>query len=59
MRSIYYYATTTVCAVILGIILVTIIRPGVGAIINTNNLEAPQAGNTIDTLLDLIRQVIF
>lgn len=58
MRSIYYYATTTICAVILGIILVSIIRPGVGAVIDSGNeLLAPQAGNTVDTLLDLIRNI--
>ncbi|KAF7996281.1 hypothetical protein HCN44_001913 [Aphidius gifuensis] len=59
MRSIYYYATTTICAVILGIILVSIIRPGVGAIIDTNDDDSltPQAGNTVDTLLDLIRNI--
>lgn len=57
MRSIYYYATTTICAVILGIILVTLIRPGVGAEMDPikDDSQTPQTGNTVDTLLDLIR----
>jgi Na+/H+-dicarboxylate symporter len=63
LRSILYYATTTVCAVILGIILVITIKPGVGA-------EAAEKGGTSkeeealkrkvltqDTLLDLIRNL--
>lgn len=55
-RSIVYYFTTTVCAVILGIILVTVIRPGDG---HNTNLKADQKVTrdvlTADTLLDLVR----
>jgi Na+/H+-dicarboxylate symporter len=56
LRAIVYYLTTTVMAVILGIILVVTIQPGVG------NQQAIQAEETVqrnittaDTLMDLIR----
>lgn len=55
-RSIIYYFTTTVCAVILGIILVTVIRPGEG---QSTGMQADQKVTrdvlTADTLLDLVR----
>lgn len=58
LRSIAFYATTTVSAVILGIILVLIIQPGVGVDIE----KKPQKDNltvlTVDTIMDLIRNVI-
>ena len=57
-RSIVYYFTTTVCAVILGIILVTVIRPGDG---HNDNLKGDSKVTrdvlTADTLLDLVRYV--
>lgn len=55
-RSIIYYFTTTVCAVILGIILVTTIRPGSGQ--NSTKQGGQKVTRdvlTADTLLDLIR----
>ena len=57
MRSIAYYATTTVSAVILGIILVTVIRPGDHAIgAKTIDDKTPKREvTTADTMLDLIR----
>lgn len=61
LRAIIYYMTTTVCAVMLGIALVTTIKPG-------NDPEAATSMNTTklvmkdtltsDTLLDLVRSVI-
>lgn len=59
-RSIAYYATTTVCAVILGIILVVTVRPGVNAAANLRDSNTTTAKYdrdvlTVDTLLDLIR----
>ena len=60
IRSIYYYAATTISAVILGIILVLIIRPGEfhshGAL-PTDDIKTPRNVTTVDTLLDLIRNV--
>ncbi|XP_014209087.1 excitatory amino acid transporter 3 [Copidosoma floridanum] len=58
-RSIYYYATTTVCAVILGMILVTTIRPGLhGHGLEADASKAPKRSiTTIDTLLDLVRNI--
>lgn len=58
IRSIYYYASTTISAVILGIILVLIIRPGEFSSHNlTTNakVKPPRNVTTVDTLLDLVR----
>ncbi|CAL7949748.1 unnamed protein product [Xylocopa violacea] len=60
MRSIYYYSATTISAVILGIILVLIIRPGDSATqsLRVEDEEVTQRNvTTIDTLLDLVRNV--
>lgn len=55
-RAITYYFTTTICAVILGIILVVTIRPGVnGTAEKTKTGSAEKKVYTVDTLLDLIR----
>ncbi|CAB0043709.1 unnamed protein product [Trichogramma brassicae] len=60
-RSIYYYATTTISAVILGIILVTVIQPGTYGKeedYNTDDSQTPQRiVTTTDTILDLIRNI--
>lgn len=63
-RSIFYYATTTVCAVILGIILVLTIRPGVGATAWSDKGGSSDGKQVLsrrvltqDTLLDLVRWV--
>lgn len=57
-RAIMFYATTTVCAVILGIVLVLTVRPGVGAT-GIDEIKVQQTHSsprlTVDTLLDLIR----
>lgn len=58
MRSIYYYGTTTITAVILGIILVSVIRPGEisGHSFNDQKDLTPIRNvTTTDTLLDLVR----
>ncbi|XP_008556923.1 excitatory amino acid transporter 3 [Microplitis demolitor] len=63
MRSVYYYGTTTITAVTLGIILVLSIRPGVvndpnGVFINDpGDYKPPRNVTTTDTLLDLIRNI--
>lgn len=58
-RAITYYMATTICAVILGIILVTAIQPGVNNNQEVNNSNSTQKEQrqvtTVDTLLDLIR----
>ncbi|XP_063698847.1 excitatory amino acid transporter 3 [Culicoides brevitarsis] len=58
-RSIVYYFTTTICAVILGIILVCTVRPGQGGLANdtTKDKPPPRQVLTADTLLDLIRNL--
>lgn len=60
MRSIYYYGTTTVTAVILGIFLVLVIGPGRnsagGSAFEIKEDLAPARNvTTADTLLDLVR----
>lgn len=63
IRSILYYATTTICAVILGILLVVVIRPGVGTVawkpIDEDDSARVLTRHVLtqDTLLDLIRNV--
>ncbi|KER18355.1 hypothetical protein T265_12298 [Opisthorchis viverrini] len=56
--AVVYYVTTTIMAVILGIILVISIRPGTSTIKverESGNLEkAPRLG-TLDAMLDLLR----
>lgn len=60
-RAITYYLTTTFSAVILGIILVTTIRPGViggdeGSVsANAGSKSDAKRVYTVDTLLDLVR----
>lgn len=58
-RAIVYYMVTTVMAVILGIILVVIIRPGGDGLEVQETLffKKPEtkAITTVDTLLDLVR----
>ena len=56
VRAVVYYMLTTVCAVILGIVLVVTIQPGKGGDRN-QKLEEQEARNvtTPDTLMDLVR----
>ncbi|XP_076749390.1 excitatory amino acid transporter 1 isoform X1 [Xylocopa sonorina] len=56
-RAIVYYMVTTVSAVILGIILVITIQPGVGNDPEVKTKERSQNVSTIDTLMDLIRNM--
>jgi Na+/H+-dicarboxylate symporter len=58
-RAIAYYLMTTVSAVILGIVLVTVIRPGGDGLQSSSDTgiktPATRAVTTPDTLLDLVR----
>lgn len=56
-RAIFYYVTTTVIAVVLGIALVMIIRPGVNTDASANEKKISRNVTTVDTLLDLVRWV--
>ncbi|XP_073971376.1 excitatory amino acid transporter 1 isoform X2 [Rhodnius prolixus] len=56
-RAILYYLVTTIIAVIEGIILVVIIHPGRGEFDATKAPPAARAITTVDTLLDLIRNM--
>lgn len=55
-RAIGYYMITTICAVVLGIILVVSIQPGVGSSA-TETKKPAQNVSTIDTLMDLVRNM--
>uniref|UniRef100_A0A8C4IUX5 Amino acid transporter n=1 Tax=Dicentrarchus labrax TaxID=13489 RepID=A0A8C4IUX5_DICLA len=58
MRAVVYYMVTTLIAVFIGIVIVTIIRPGKGSrdspVANSGNIEPVQAA---DAFLDLIRNM--
>ncbi|XP_046818999.1 excitatory amino acid transporter 1-like [Vespa crabro] len=56
-RAISYYMVTTISAVILGIILVISIQPGVGSSANYEEKVLSQNSSTVDTLLDLVRNM--
>ncbi|CAH1179668.1 unnamed protein product [Phaedon cochleariae] len=57
-RAIAYYLTTTFAAVVLGIIMVVAIRPGVGHTeMATKQSEDTRNVTTVDTLLDLVRNM--
>lgn len=59
LRSIIFYATTTVCAVVLGIILVWTIKPGTGGTkdIKKEKNDPQKVVLTTDTLMDLGRNM--
>ncbi|KAK2717157.1 hypothetical protein QYM36_007328 [Artemia franciscana] len=58
-RAVAYYMSTTCCAVVLGIILATSIRPGKGG--NVDEISRPTQGarptTTPDLLMDLVRNL--
>ncbi|CAH1115818.1 unnamed protein product [Psylliodes chrysocephalus] len=56
-RAVAYYLTTTFAAVVLGMITVVVIRPGVGHHPKDVNKEDKRNVTTVDTLLDLIRNM--
>lgn len=56
-RAIAYYMLTTVMAVVLGIVLVTVIRPGGDGLENgqSETKQSTRYVTTPDTMLDLVR----
>ncbi|XP_053982237.1 excitatory amino acid transporter 1-like [Hylaeus volcanicus] len=56
-RAIVYYMVTTVSAVVLGIILVITIQPGVGNNPHVKTKAPTQNVSTVDTLMDLVRNM--
>lgn len=56
-RAIVYYLCTTISAVILGMILVSVIHPGEGDASTIHASGNSRNVTTVDTLLDLIRYV--
>jgi len=55
VRALAYYMFTTVCAVILGIILVVAIHPGKVGADPLKSESKPREVTTADTLMDLVR----
>ena len=57
LRAVVYYLSTTVLAVILGIVLVVTIQPGVGSLDKAQEDDHNSKKNvtTADTLMDLLR----
>ncbi|XP_067205423.1 excitatory amino acid transporter 1-like isoform X1 [Linepithema humile] len=55
-RAIGYYMVTTVCAVVLGIILVISIQPGIGSSTKESKIVTRNVSTT-DTLMDLVRNM--
>lgn len=54
-RALAYYMVTTVCAVVLGIILVVAIHPGKVGGDKMESTNKPRDVTTADTLMDLVR----
>lgn len=57
IRSLIYYLTTTVMAILLGICLVTVIGPGKGSKIRIEISKKPKAITTEDSMMDLLRNL--
>ncbi|XP_010178629.1 PREDICTED: excitatory amino acid transporter 3-like, partial [Mesitornis unicolor] len=58
LRALIYYLSTTVIAVMLGIILVVIIKPGVSQTASEiDRMGSTPEVNTVDAMLDLIRNM--
>lgn len=57
VRAICYYLSTTICAVILGIIVVVVIHPGRGDSDSIQRAGISRNVTTVDTLLDLFRNM--
>jgi len=56
-RAIAFFMSTTLIAVIIGIILVTTIKPGVGVSNNSTEEAEERYVTTEDTLMDLVRNL--
>ena len=58
LRAVTYYLTTTVFAVVLGIVLVLTIQPGAGKEDHTGHSGERRNVTTPDTMMDLLRNCI-
>nr|XP_046247339.1 excitatory amino acid transporter 5 isoform X2 [Scatophagus argus] len=56
--TVTYYLWTTFIAVVVGIVLVIIIKPGVGTEVESNRLGGGPVMTSADALLDLIRNMV-
>lgn len=55
VRAVSYYLATTICAVIIGIVVVVIIHPGRGDSDSISRSGTSRNVTTVDTLMDLFR----
>ena len=61
LRALVYYVSTTLIAVIIGVLIVTIMKPGVGrgesinSHISSDAVSQAKTISTVDTVLDLFR----
>jgi Na+/H+-dicarboxylate symporter len=60
LRALVYYVSTTLIAVIIGVLIVTIMKPGVGRGESINShissdISQAKTISTVDTVLDLFR----
>uniref|UniRef100_A0A3B4UF49 Amino acid transporter n=1 Tax=Seriola dumerili TaxID=41447 RepID=A0A3B4UF49_SERDU len=57
-RAAAYFVSTTMMAVITGLILVMIIQPGIAYAVKSDETEDEESFSTVDALLDLVRNMI-
>ncbi|XP_056245685.1 excitatory amino acid transporter 3-like [Seriola aureovittata] len=57
-RAAAYFVSTTMMAVIIGLILVMIIQPGIAYAVKSDDSEDEESFSTVDALLDLVRNMI-
>lgn len=58
VRAVGYYLSTTICAVVLGIIVVVIVHPGRGKTDISTQAGLSRNVTTVDTLMDLFRYIL-
>ena len=58
LKTILYYMSTSLIAIILGLFLTNTIKPGVGFSINSNSIQAKQLLETPAGILDMIYRII-
>ncbi|XP_034747146.1 excitatory amino acid transporter 3-like isoform X1 [Etheostoma cragini] len=58
LRTAAYILCTTIIAVIIGITLVVMIKPGVAHAVNQEEIGTIEEDTTIDTLMDLVRNMV-
>ncbi|CAK6969869.1 excitatory amino acid transporter 3-like [Scomber scombrus] len=57
-RAAAYFVSTTVMSVTIGLVLVLMIKPGIGYAAEKGETEDEEAFSTVDALLDLVRNMV-